>query len=948
MNKLKKCLNSSFAVFILSFLFGGCSPSRINQSSNKLLFDPSVKQGKLENGISYFIKENSEPGNRIHLRLAIKAGSCVEDEDQKGVAHFVEHMCFNGTKHFRKSAIFDYFQTIGMQFGPEVNAFTTYDNTIYTLEIPADNPEILKSSLIVLQDWAHEVSFDPEEIDKERGIIVEEWRSSTLGVSGRVFDKISSELLKKSRFADRKVIGDMNIIQNISPERIVDFYKKWYRPENMAVIAVGDFKSEEIEKVIIDIMGEVPASESITEVPYFSVPENHEKSLTVIRDKEINLLQVEICNVNYNEKPVTTVEGLRENFALNIACDIFRNRLNELTIKSDCPWIEADFRQTAINNYNTVYYAQFFPKNDMIEEAFKAYLDEYERFINLGITKSEFDSIKQEYLLKIRQEYNGRNFISSSNYADSISAYFITGRMIISPKDDFKISTSIINQISPDEIIAAFRKFFDERGTSMFIYAQENTKLPPENELEDIWKNYESEARNAAYVNDFDDNELMKKPEEKAKIIENRSINEFDANEYIFENGVKIITKRTGNLRNTFSFYAVSNGGLFCLDEQEVPSASIAVDYAIFSGFGGKSITQIQRIVSEEGLKVSLEIGNTEEFFSGSGNARNMEKTLQLLCLMIDSPNFNEDSWNALYAQYVTVAENFDTQPEKVFLQKASEEVYGKNMWYSSMTKDYVSKMDRKIAERIYFERFGNPADFTFVFVGDFNEKKLVDLCAYYLGNLKTNENREDKKFIYFPFPKGKKSFTVKKGIDNFGYVFLVFGGELSKAESLEEDFRENTIIEFLASALDIRLREVIREEKSGTYEISSEAYISGMPDRFYKCFIYFGCEPEREEELSAVIADTINEIKNGNISDELIGKVRETYLRNNENTIFSNNWWIDRIKAEVINENEPLWVSKEFGLIADWITKEAIIEAANKYLDTDNYMTFYLKPEDK
>ena len=943
---LKKCLYSSFAVFILSFLFGGCFPSRINQSSNELVFDPSVKQGKLENGISYFIKENTEPGNRIQLRLAVKAGSCMEDEDQNGVAHFVEHMCFNGTKHFRKSAIFDYFQTIGMQFGPEVNAFTRFENTVYVLEIPADNPETLKSSLIVLQDWAHDVTFDPEEIEKERGVIVEEWRSTTQSADGRIFEMIFSELLKNSRYADHNVIGDMNIIQNITPERIVDFYKKWYRPENMAVIAVGDFKSEEIEKVIIDIMGAIPASDSVTEVPCFSIPENHEKTLTVIRDKELNLLQVEICNMSSNEEPVNTVEKLREKYALSMACEIFRNRLKELTIKSDCSWLGADFSQTTLNNSNTIYFAQFIPKNDMFEEAFKAYLDEYERFINLGITKSEFDSIKQEYLLEIRQKYNSRNIISSSSYADAIASYYFDGKMMIAPKEEIKISNSIINQISPDEIIAAFKKVFDKRGTSMFIYSPENVKIPSENDIEDIWKNYESEVRNVAFENDFGDNILMEKPEKKAEIIDNKIINELGANEYTFENGVKIIIKKINNVKNPILIYAGSKGGLYSLDEQDVPSASIAVDYALFSGFGGKSLTQIQRIASEEGLNVSLEIEKSVEFFKGSASLSNMEKTLQLLCLMISAPNFNEDSWNSIYEKYVTVAENFDTQPQNVFIQKAAQEVYGNNLWYTPMTKDYVSKMNRKTAERIYFDRFCNPADFTFVFVGDFNEKKLVDLCAYYLGNLKTNDNREEMKYIDFPFPKGKKNFIVKKGIDNLGFVFMIFGGELPAADSLDDNYKENKIIEFLASALAIRLREVIREDKSGTYEISCDAYISGLADRSYKCLINFGCEPEREEELSAAVVDIINEFKNGKISDELIAKVRETYLRNYENASSSVDWWLERIKNEIIYQDEPLWVSSYYGIIVDWIKKEAIIEAANKYLDTDNFMTFYLKPE--
>ena len=293
---MKRFNNVFKTIFVVAFvaallLTTGCSSSKVEKGSSgsQLVQDSAIKQGKLDNGMTYYIRENGEPKNRIQLRLVVKAGSCMEDEDQKGLAHFIEHLCFNGTENFAKSAIVDYFETIGMQFGPEVNAYTSFEETVYKLELPADNPEILKTGLLVLHDWASAVSFDPEEIEKERGVIVEEWRLRTQGVNGRVSDKEISLLLKDSRYEKRVPIGDMDVIRNIPRERIIDFYKKWYRPENISVVAVGDIKAGVLENAIKEIMGTIAASEKETKLPSYKVPYQTQKKVEITAEEKKNI-----------------------------------------------------------------------------------------------------------------------------------------------------------------------------------------------------------------------------------------------------------------------------------------------------------------------------------------------------------------------------------------------------------------------------------------------------------------------------------------------------------------------------------------------------------------------------------------------------------------------------------------------------------------------------------
>ena len=950
MKKLKQQIVAfvvtAFAASLL--IVTGCSSSDVQGKSNgtQLVMDSAFKQGKLDNGMSYFIRENGEPKNRIQLRLVVKAGSCMEEDDQKGVAHFVEHLCFNGTENFEKSAIVDYFESIGMAFGPEVNAYTSFENTVYKLELPADNLEILKKSLLVLHDWASAVTFGAEEIEKERGVVVEEWRMRNQGVQGRVSDKETALLLKDSRYVERMPIGDMDIIKNIPRERIIDFYKKWYRPENMAVVAVGDIKAATLEAAVKEVMGTIEASAKETKVPSYDVPLQHQKKIEVMRDKELTLTQAYIFQQNPDTNPLTTVEQLRKYYALGFASDVFNQRCQEKTNQPDAAWLGAGIGNFGLTNHNSVYYLQFYPKTGMFNEAFKAYLDEYERFLAFGVTDSELDRIKQGYLQSIQQSYTNKDKHPSANYADNLVNHYLTGRILISEEDNLKISSKLINEITKEEVLEVSKEAFESRGTLFFILNPESIAIPSEKEIMDIWKNYESEAAKEAYVDDIADSTLMTRPAAKAKVISKKAIKELGGTEYTFENGVKIITKKTDFKKDSISVYGASKGGFYQLKEEDIPSAKVAMEYSFMSGFNGKTGTQIEKILSAKNMSFNCDIGNTQEFFSGTANKDSIEEWLQLINLTFDKAEFTKEGWQTLIGQYNQIAETYGSRPFQVYSDAIRDVLYGKTLFTAPQNKEWVAKLNPEISERVYRERFANPADFTFVFVGDFNEKALVDLCAYYLGTLKTNDKFEETKYVYFPFPAKSKTVTVKKGIDQTGYVFMCMGGELAEEKNIEQSYKENLIINQLSALLDIRLREVIREDKSGSYGVSTSAFIDGWPERYYQVDVEFGCEPARAEELQTAVIEAINDIKAGNISDENIVKVKEGYTRSIETSLRSNDWWLNRFAAEILFTYEPLWFTSNTSKAADWITKEALIDAANKYLNTDKIVTAYLKPE--
>ena len=426
----------------------------------------------------------------------------------------------------------------------------------------------------------------------------------------------------------------------------------------------------------------------------------------------------------------------------------------------------------------------------------------------------------------------------------------------------------------------------------------------------------------------------MARPAAKAKIVDKKVIKELGGTQYTFENGVKIITKKTDFQKNDIEIYAGSKGGIYQLNEKDIPSAKVAVEYAMLSGLAGNTYSQIKKYAATKNLNVNYGIGKTEEYLTASACKENIEETLQVFNQVFSAPQFTADGWGTLISQYSQIAETYGATPMEIFSEKITETVYGKNLWTLPLNKEFVSKLDAGVAEKIFRERFGNAADFTFVFVGEYDEKNLVDLCAYYLGTLLTNDSKEETKYVYFPFPAKNETVTVKKGIDNNGYVYMAFGGELPACDDIEQNFKESVIISQLSSVLDIRLREVIREDKSGSYGVSTGAYIDGWPDRFYQVNVEFGCEPVREEELSAAVIDTIKDIKGGNISDELVNKIKEAYSRSLETSLRNNNWWLNRFGAEIMFTYEPMWFTTNTKKAVEWITKDALFEAANKYLD--------------
>ncbi|MCR4714248.1 MAG: insulinase family protein [Treponemataceae bacterium] len=911
---------------------------------NPLKMDPQIVSGLLDNGMNYYIQQNKVPYNRISLRLVVKVGSLAEEDNEKGLAHFVEHMCFNGTEHFEKNSLFDYAESIGMDLGAEINAYTSFEETVYMFEIPADKGEYLEQALLILHDWASAVTFDQEELDKERGVITEEWRGR-LGLSGRLSDAVLPFELKDSLYVDRFPIGDMDVIQNVTRDEIVSFYKKWYRPENMAVIVTGYLDTQVAEYLIKQTMGEIPASTDKIEPPKGYVPVREEKDVLIFKDAEMPYTQVQLVSQDKDVKPVTTEEDIRKDYVTGLVNSVLTMRLSEITQTADAPWLLADTINYVETNSASFHGLRFVPKDGMFGESFKTILDEIARLLVHGITQSEFERERDSLLMYENQWYD--QSISSQVRAQVLCNYVISGDTVVSDDDMIVIIRKILDSITLDEANEVARELFGDRGMLCMIYTSEGTELPAKEEIIGFWQNYESDIELEAYEGVTSENGLMEKPVGKAEIVSSAELETLGTTEYMLSNGVRILVKKTDFDKSKIYMSALSQGGASLVSDDEYPSCILSPTYALYSGISGMNFSQLQKYLSSKYLGLNVTIDEHSEAMYAQSNPQNVEDMLQLVNRLFVAPQFTDEGWNYIYQTMEQQSKMYNLQPEDVMISRARNILYGDSIRHSAISPDFVAKLDKETSEKCYREMFSNASDFTFTFVGNFDEESLIDLCRYYLGTLPTTDDaKESAVYEHFYFPAGITKETVKKGQENKGQVLIAFGGKLPAAKDVYETRKDIDMMNELKSLVEMKLREIIREDKSGTYGVSVTSGIDGYPERFYKFQISFGCEPSREKELTDEVIAALNKLRSELVEDSYIQKLHEAFRLNLQVNNRDNSWWINMINAIEVLKYLPAEVIYDETSIRLWVTPESMRDLAKKYLNTDNYVCLFLEPE--
>ena len=935
-------------ILFLSLVFNlqaQTKPNQLNQQKFQIKLnqpipvDPSARIGKLPNGLTYYIRKNDKPENKVELRLVVNAGSLVEREDQRGLAHFVEHMAFNGTTNFKKNELVAYLQSIGVSFGGDLNASTSFDETIYILPIPTKNKELIDKGLLVLSDWAGGIVFDQSEIDKERGVVLEELRARQ-GAGQRMMDKYFPKLFEDSQYAVRMPIGVPEVLNNFKRQTILDFYETWYRPDLMAVVAVGDLDVNEMEAKIKRQFSGLKAKRKIVERPVYSVPDTKGTRVIIETDKETPGTNIQIIY----KKPafkIRTQGDLRRQLIQRIYTSLLNSRIAEIQQSPNSPFLYAGvgFNPIFRENYSFTMSGSTSPQN--VEATITALLNENRRVQKFGFIQPELERIKKSYLTSLENTYKEKNNTTSKSYAQTFIDFFLTGEPSWSGEFNYQFGKAVTPTITLEEVNKLAHQTTDDKNFQVVITGPEkaDTKLPTQAEIIAVMKKSET-AKLTPYTETFTTEPLIENLPETAKVTDVKIDNEFGITHWKLSNGVKVVLKQTDFKDDEIRMSAFSPGGMSLLDTEKARSG-VYFDTVIGQS-GVKNLSRIQLNKMLAGKRASASIGVNELFETASGYStpKDLETMLQLTYLKFTNVNFDKEVFDSIIAKQKTSLAAVTASPQAYFGEQVFK-IFTQNhpRAFSPLDKTIPDKAKFEDIKEIYKDRFGDASDFTFIFVGNFEPDTVKPLIVKYLGNLPSRNRSESWKDWNVEPPGGPLNKTFSKGVDNRSIVQIIYTGKTDYNKD------ENRNLTMLGELLTIKLLEVLREEKSGVYGVNATGNINKLPSGKFAFTIQFACAPKNVDELIAAVNAEIANLQKGKIEENELNKVKEKRLISIDPSYKTNSFWMSVISNNLIQGSEILPSNEAKGRI-NAVTKTDLEKAAQKYLIPENRLQFILMPE--
>jgi len=942
---------SLFILSIVMTMFFACTQiqqvpeEKIGQKETTLKLDeplpiaPYITKGTLDNGIAYYIRANQKPENRAELRLAVNVGSVLEDEDQQGLAHFCEHMAFNGTKHFNKKELVDYLESIGMRFGADLNAYTSFDETVYKLQLPTDDDEVLEKGFQILEDWAHNLSFNAEEIDKERGVIHEEWRLGR-GAQGRMRDKQFPILLYGSRYSKRLPIGQIDIVDTCRYETLRRFYHDWYRPELMAVVAVGDFDKEKIEDLIFKYFSHIPASKDVREREIYPVPDHDETLFAIATDPEATGSSVSVY-YKHDVSENKTVGDYRRFLVERLYNNMLNNRLRELTKLPDPPFLYGYSAKGRYVRSKEFYVLGAAVENKGIKRGLESLLTEALRVKTFGFTQSELDRNKMAMLRNIERYYNERDKTESSSYANEYVRNFLVGEPIPGIEYEIEVYKQYLPGISLNEVNRLADKWITDKNRVVLINAPEkpDLEIPGERELLNVFQTVERKLI-TPYEDKVSNEPLVDTLPSPAKIVSERKIEPLDVTELVLSNGVKVVLKPTDFKNDEILLSSYSPGGNSLVDDKDYIAAATAIPVITDGGIGNFNKIELDKKLADKVVVVRPNIREIKEGISANASPEDIEAMFQLIYLYFTAPRKDSSAFLSYKSRMMSSLENKSASPEYAFSDTIKVTMAQYNYRARPWSPDLLEEMDLEKSLQIYRDRFADASDFTFFIVGSFDLETIKPFIQSYLGGLPVLNRKETWRDVGIEPPKGVIEKVVKKGIEQKSRVDIIFTGPFKWDRYARRNIRS------MVDILRIKLRKEVREEKGGTYGVRIYASTYHYPDEEYKITIDFGCDPERVEELTNAVFKQIENLKSEGPSKENMAKIKEIYKRKRERDLKSNKFWLSTLQFYYFHGEDPLGLLELDKLMED-LKPEEIQKAAQRYFNMDNYVKVVLFPDD-
>ncbi len=946
MNYRKLCTLGLFLLLGLSVFAQGVKKDSKKVDLNKeITLEGTVRYGKLDNGMTYYIKANKMPENRAEFQIAVNAGSILEREDQLGLAHFTEHMGFNGTKQFPGNELTSELQKNGITFGRDDNAYTGFDQTVYTLTLPTDKPELFNLGLKVLDGWASGMLMTEKQIDDERGVIIEEWRLGQ-GAQERMRRATWPIIFKGSRYADRLPIGTVENLRTFQYSSIRDFYKKWYRPDNQALIIVGDFDADEMEQKVKDYFSMNERPSTPLERPEYSIPDNKEPLIAIATDKEATGNSVEIFYKHPAKKMKTVGDFRNQELMINLYEHMLGNRLSELAQKKGCPFMAAQagyapsFLARTIGGY--ISYAS--AKDGKILDALKVLVEENQRVIQHGFLQTELDRAKESLLEQYERASKEANKTYNSTWAGRLVDNFLNGTPVPGARWEYRTAKALIDGITLEEINALAKEWITEENVVCEITMPERKglKVPTEAEVRKILDNAKN-LKTKPYVDTYKEVPFFAYEKEvKAGKVKSETKNtEFDYTEWTMSNGAKVVLKPSTLKDDEIILQSWSNGGASLYPDGDMFNVQMAATIIDGSGIGEMDHNQLQKFMMKHSFGTEPYISSLREGIDGNCSPKDFELLLQYIYMYFTHPSKDKEVLDVKIENLRSQLKTLQNSPDIALSVQLQKSMYPNDKRRISIpTEKQISSLNIDKMYKIFKERFSNASDFTFEFVGNFDINEVKPLIEKYIGGLPSTGNTEMWKNVSPKFAKGQVDDKVYKGTEDKATMVLAMNKPFVNGD------KERKVIDVMGEILQIRVTEKIREELGSVYSPYIGADYSILPEPDFTLIAYYGCAPDNVEKVENATWDILDEMIQSGASEENLAKAKEQLIKRREASYSSSNsFWAGAIQGSYIYGNKILNM-EEYTNAVNSVTIDDLKQAAAKYLKHDEFVKVTLLPE--
>lgn len=934
------------AFFAVACLMTLMSFSASAQEMPQLPVDPNVRIGKLDNGLTYYIRHNETPKGQADFYIAQKVGSVLEEDNQRGLAHFLEHMCFNGTTHFPGNGLRDWLESIGVKFGWNLNAYTSIDETVYNISnVPVERESVQDSCLLILHDWADDLTLAPEEIDKERGVIHEEWRRSMVGTM-RIYEKVLPTIYQNGRYGYRLPIGIMDVVDNFPYQALRDYYETWYRPDQQGVIVVGDIDVDRIEAKIKEMFADIKMPENPKTREYFPVEDNKGTIYAIGTDKEQNNSQVlmffkhDVLPAEYKNTPAY----LAQNYINTMISNMMASRLRDIISKADAPFAQA-----------SVYYGEFFVaktkdalaltligKGNDIRPAFESAYRELLRAARGGFTVTEYERARKEYLSQLETLYNNREKTESENYVNEYVRNFVDGDPIPGIEAEYQIINMLASQVPVDMINQALKEYVtdDNRVIACFLPEKEEVVVPTEKDFADIVAKVDAENIEP-YVDEVKSEPLIEKLPAKGSIAGEKELSTFGATELTLSNGIKVVVKSTKFKGDEIIVHAFAKGGTNVISDDEAANL-IFLPYATNKvGFGTYTSSDMTKYLQGKQVSYQYNFEGNERTLQMTATPRDLQTAMEILYMAFADPTINAEEFEAYQKQLIAILAHQEANPQYQFIKKYLESTY-KSPRMQQISSAIIESANCEKIVAILKQMVANPADFTFEFVGNIDVETLRPLLEQYVASLPVDK---------------KKSISIK----NLDSTLAVTGDteqhDTYKMETpqvwayitafghAEYNAKNRRVAYIAGQILGNRLLAQVREEMGATYSIGASCSIDPMlaPSQNTTVTTAFPCNPDMSKEVFEFIkgafkamADSVTAKEVAEQVEFLVKDTKEGHERNQDwvNTLYRfNQFGVDTYTGDIE--------------LLQSITAEDVKNFMKQLLEQGNYRVYTLNPEE-